>query len=271
MATLEELEAEKLADEELLDDKRSLAYSIRTNARKGNLKKYEEYSRAKAKELGVKEEDLEAYVRNARSIYGVSPASLASDAKIDQAKDEGRARERFEEERGQGLRTPGEIAEERLLDEQGISALDAGGFAERDRVRTSVNRSVADEKRLKRATNLAYRQRVKFGDLRGALGILKDAKADGVTFGGVSPAGETRKNVIAGKGAHLKKHKQEVGEEELAPQADAGLPNNPVLNMAQGGLTERATAQLAEGYKPRRKGGRYPRGGSYLTQGGMAY
>ena len=247
--------------------KQALAEGIGRSAFSGSLGLDEDEIREQAGQLGITGPNLEAYVRKARDKAGIE--RVESDRLREQEEDAGKQKE-FNSW-ATGLKNPGEIAEERLLDEQGISALDAGGFGKRDRVRTSINRSVADEKRLKRATNLAYRQRVKFGDLRGALGILKDAKADGVTFGGISPAGETRKNVIAGKGAHLKKWKREVGEGELAPQANAGVRDNPVYNLGQGGTTERATDQLAEGYKPtRRKGVGYPSGGDYLTQRGMA-
>tara|TARA_R110002020_G_scaffold137219_1_gene306087 strand:+ start:929 stop:1513 length:585 start_codon:yes stop_codon:yes gene_type:complete len=125
-----------------------------------------------------------------------------------------------------GLRSPADIAEERLLEKSGIDVLDAGGFKKRDAVRQDINRSVADEKRLKRMTNLAYRQRVKFGDLRGALEILKGAKRDNVQFGGISRAGATREKVIQSRAKGLRKRQSEVGEGDFAPREESDPPAN---------------------------------------------
>lgn len=128
------------------------------------------------------------------------------------------------------LGTPGQRAEDKLLQMEGVSALDAGGFAKRDAMRQAVNERAADEKRMSRATNMAYRQAVRSGDRMGALAILQGAEKMGVTFGGVRAAGRAEEgaaNVLGEEISTLRdKEQQEAGQvpaaEQLVSVADDG-------------------------------------------------
>jgi hypothetical protein len=102
------------------------------------------------------------------------------------------------------LDDPRSRVEAGLFDVAGVDALEAGGFAKRDEVRAALRRGTTEERKIKRATNLAYREALRRGDRAGALNIRKQARGEGITFGGVSGAGDIERSVAQGIGEQLR-------------------------------------------------------------------
>lgn len=123
-----------------------------------------------------------------------------------------------------GLRRMDETLESRLFDRAGVSALNAGGFAARDEIRSGLQQSVTENKKLSRDFNMAYRSALRKGDRMGALQIRMMANREGVSFGGISRAGSARADLIRGEGNALADRALLRGEGE---QEDAGEEKDP--------------------------------------------
>ena len=130
-----------------------------------------------------------------------------------------------------GLGKASDRAEDKFLKQEEIDTMEVGGFAKRDIVRQKIRRKAQQVRRERRATNMAYRQRIKFGDTKGALEIIKEAREDGVVFGGIGHAGDVEEEIIGelGKEARAKRK----GEGTLPEQKKKKEEENPVAALLQ--------------------------------------
>lgn len=157
-----------------------------------------------------------------------------------------------------GLRTGEQIEEGNLLEKKGISSLNPGGFAHRDELRAEVRGAAHQEKRLKRVTNLAYRDAMRRGDTEGARQIALDSMNKGISFGGISQAGDVEANLW-----------QERGEQDHRRRQLTGQAPNAVQQIAQGVNqgSQRSTdiGEVSEGISTVVKGGKAPRTSGFQT------
>ena len=70
------------------------------------------------------------------------------------------------------LKTPGQKAEDKLMEMAGHSNVEAGGFRRRDDAAQSIHEGVSEMKRKRRRTNNAYKMAVKRGDARAAMAAI---------------------------------------------------------------------------------------------------
>lgn len=84
-----------------------------------------------------------------------------------------------------------------LQGQLGIDTMEPGGFAKRDQLRQGVNYQVQQDKRVRRITNLAYRDAIRRGDLMAARAIALDSAQKGIAFGGIAPAGYSQSQTAA--------------------------------------------------------------------------
>lgn len=164
------VERQRLEDENL-QKRKEFAERIKGRIAEGKLKASEADIRSEAEGLGITEDELEGFVRGERDAY--QSRALAGQAPV----------------QGGALRTVKQQAEDALMAQAGVDVLEAGGFAQRDAIRQGMRTAAQQDKRIRRATNLAYRQAMRDKDYAGALRIATQAKQGGVAFGGIQAAG----------------------------------------------------------------------------------